>query len=458
MNNCQSSRLFGYLIRVAAVGAALTGLVAATVTSVRAESSSATTPGTVEPEPPRGLLPDDDPFYDTPEGVDLAAVAPGQILRIRPLTVSAGTLPLPVDAWQILVRSTDSDGDPVPVAASILLPVVPWIGDGPQPLVSYQSPIDALGDHCQPSYTLRNGNEPELAVMAPAQLAGWAVVTTDFEGPRHAYGAGPMAAHGVLDGVRGALALEQANLAANAPVGFVGYSGGGQATTWAAEVQPTYAPELNVVGFAGGGVPVDLQEVARHLDGDLAAGIAIAAGVGIDREFPAMDLESILNDRGREVMAEVSDQCIDEFAFAYPGVTFADLSTHPDPLSLPQITDALDANSLGKATPSAPFYLWHSVADQLIPVSGPDRLAEYYCTEGDQPVYYDRNIAGEHITYAVAGAPGAFAFLADRFAGLPAPDNCLLVPVLTGEVVDDMVERDNFAAKLESANTLFRGW
>ncbi|NEW59653.1 hypothetical protein GV794_29170, partial [Nocardia cyriacigeorgica] len=30
------------------------------------------------------------------------------------------------------------------------------------------------------------------------------------------------------------------------------YSGGGIATTWAAQVQPSYAPELNVAGMAVG--------------------------------------------------------------------------------------------------------------------------------------------------------------------------------------------------------------
>lgn len=386
-----------------------------------------------EPEPPAGVEPADDPFYLLPAGTDLATAAPGEILRVRPLTVRGGPFPLPVEGWQLVVRSTDSDGDPTTVVSSLLLPIAPNLTARPRPLLSYQAPIDALGDQCQPSFTLRNGNEGELAAMAPALLAGWAVVTTDFEGPDHAYGAGPMAGHGVLDGIRAVVGFAPSGLDAQAsPIGLIGYSGGGQATTWAAELQATYAPELNIVGIAGGGVPVDLNQVARHLDGALEAGIAIAAGVGIDREFPAMDLSGILNERGRQVQAEVADQCIEQFAASYPGVRFADLSDETDPLSLPQVVETLAANSLGKAPPIAPFYLWHSIADQLIPVSGADSLANHYCTHGTAPVYYDRNAAGEHIGFAIAGAPGAFSFLASRFAGAPAPDNCALVPLLTG--------------------------
>ncbi|MEY2477217.1 MAG: triacylglycerol lipase [Actinomycetota bacterium] len=386
-----------------------------------------------EPAPPLTVEPKDDPFYAAPE--DLASAAPGAVLRVRALSLTAYGFPIPVGGWQLLVRSTDSAGAPVAVVTSIILPSVAYAGGGARPLLSYQMAIDALGDHCQPSYTLRTGTQKEAPTLLPGLQAGWAVVTTDFEGPRHAYGAGPMAGHAVLDGIRAATHFAPAGLSGDdTPVGLMGYSGGGQATTWAAELQPAYAPELNVVGIAGGGVPVDLNQVARHLDGRLEAGIGIAAGVGINREFPAMGLDALFNERGRQVAAEVSDGCIDDYAVQYPNVRFADLTDAADPLSLPQVVSTLEANSLAKAAPTAPFYLYHSVVDQLVPVAGADKLAQYYCAEGDAPVFYDRNAAGEHIGYAFTGGVTAFAFLAERFAGLPAPDNCAAVPVIAGGV------------------------
>lgn len=416
----------GWFVSTLAVAAVL-------VSGVPPALASADDQPPVEAEPALGVEPADDPFYSVPQGVDLAAMPPGHILRIRPLTVTALRAPVPVEAWQLLVRSTDSDGDPVQVATSIILPIAPYLAGDHRPLLSYQIAIDALGDQCQPSYTLRDGSEGEFAAMAPALVAGWAVVTTDFEGPKHAYGAGPMAGHGVLDGIRAALAFGPAGLDSDeSPVGLLGYSGGGQATTWAAELHGSYAPELNLVGIAGGGVPVDLNQVARHLDGAIEAGVMIAAAVGIDREFPDLDLAGILNARGRAVVDEVSDQCIEDFFTSYPGVRFADLSDVDDPLSLPRVVDILKVNSLAKAPPVVPFYLWHSVVDQLIPVAGADQLAHHYCTRGTAPVFYDRNANGEHIAAAVAGAPAAYAFLAGRFAGLPAPDNCAIVPLLTG--------------------------
>ena len=117
---------------------------------------------------------------------------------------------------------------------------------------------------------------------------GWAVVVPDFEGPRNPYTAGRMAGHATLDGIRAARRFPPAGLAADGPVGLWGYSGGGQATAWAAEMQPTYAPELAISGVAAGGVPPDLEQVARQIDGGLFSGIYFAAAVGLSREYPEL--------------------------------------------------------------------------------------------------------------------------------------------------------------------------
>jgi hypothetical protein len=39
-------------------------------------------------------------------------------------------------------------------------------------------------------------------------------------------------------------------------------------------------------------------------------------------------------------------------------------------------------------------------------------------------VLHYRDPFGDHVTLAVTGAPPAVAYLADRFAGKPAPSNC----------------------------------
>lgn len=67
------------------------------------------------------------------------------------------------------------------------------------------------------------------------------------------YAAGKMAGHAVLDSVRGMLS-ERPDLA-ESPIVMHGYSGGAIATAWAAQLQPTYAPELRIAGAAAGERP-----------------------------------------------------------------------------------------------------------------------------------------------------------------------------------------------------------
>ena len=50
----------------------------------------------------------------------------------------------------------------------------------------------------------------------------------------------------VLDSIRAARSLPAAGLDPEGPLGIYGYSEGGCAAGWALQLQPTYAPELNL--------------------------------------------------------------------------------------------------------------------------------------------------------------------------------------------------------------------
>ncbi len=364
--------------------------------------------------------PDADAFYTTPAGLE--GQAPGTVLRSREVVVTGGGVPIPARSWQILYRSNDSKGRPIPAVSTIIVPLTPY--PGKRPVLSYQTAIDSLASQCNPSYTLRTGTEKELSAIAPVLESGWAVVVTDFEGPRYAYGAGLVAGRTTLDGLRGALRFEPAGLGGiDAPVGMWGYSGGGQATAWALEQQPSYAPELNVKGVAAGGVPLDLEQVARQIDGGLFFGVYFAVSVGLDREFGELEIDSLLNKKGKALKEKIGKQCAGELVTGYPNQRMSDYTTVPDVLTVPRVRKVLEANRLGKATPKAPLFIYHTVLDQLIPVAGPDALVAEYCREG-ATVFYQRDAAGEHVGYAVAGAPAAIAYLTARFADVPAPTNC----------------------------------
>ncbi|MGH9245404.1 MAG: lipase family protein [Acidimicrobiales bacterium] len=364
--------------------------------------------------------PADDPFYQPPDGFE--SEAPGSVLRSRSVTVTGLGIPIPVRSWQVLSRSTDTKGEPAAVVSTLMVPLIPYLGGGPRPLLSYQSAIDSLGDQCNPSYTMRTGTHAELGLMALAIVQGWAVVNTDFEGPRNAYGAGPMAGHAVLDGIRAVEQLPGTGLSGvTTPVGMWGYSGGGQATTWAAELQPSYAPELNVRGVAAGGVPADLAAASRVMDGGPFSGLAIGAVAGITREYP--ELLALVNDAGHAMLERIADMCVNELTVANPFRRLNEFTTVPDPLSDPLAVGVLETNELGQATPTAPIYIYHSVFDELIPFAGVQELRDTYCDSGGTVEFY-ADYLSEHVVLAITGAPAAVAYLGARFRGTPAPSNC----------------------------------
>jgi hypothetical protein len=256
----------------------------------------------------------------------------------------------------------------------------------------------------------------EMALLAQGLMRGWAVVTTDFQGPRNAYGAGRMAGHAVLDGIRAARSQ-----VGNAPVGMWGYSGGGQATAWAAELAPAYAPELPIVGAAEGGVPAELSQVIEKVDGTAFSGVVFAAVFATAREYP--ELATLMNETGKATSDRIADMCQAELAVALAGRRLNEFTVSPDPLATPVARSVLADNALGSTAPRTPVFLFHTYFDQLIPVGVGRQLRADYCAAGTKVQYYEDYVT-EHIALAATAAPLAVSYLADRFAGRPAPSNC----------------------------------
>jgi len=255
---------------------------------------------------------------------------------------------------------------------------------------------------------------------------GWAVVVTDYEGPDSAFGAARMAGHGVLDGIRAAEALPGTGLAGiRTPVGLWGYSGGGLATSWAAELQSGYAPELDVVGAASGGTPADMGAAARRIDGTIASGLVLLASTGLTRAYPEM--LSLLNDKGRAMIREIGDMCVGDAVHRFPFRHLNEFTVSRDPLSEPVAMTVMEANHLGRQTPRAPVLLYHSIFDELIPYATAQQLQADWCRGGGHVTLYS-DAASEHSSLAATGAPLAVGFLASRFNGAAVADNCPAAP------------------------------
>ena len=360
--------------------------------------------------------PDDDPFYRVPE--PLAGLRPGEVLDARPVQVRAVRHLVKAEAWNVKLRSTDSHGAAVAGVATVMVPHRSF--DGPaRPLLSYQCAIDSLGAAADPSYTLRHGEQWELPFITRALHRGWAVVTTDYTGPRHAFAAGVLAARFVLDGIRAALAFQPAGFGANSPIGLWGYSGGAQATLCAAEQHPSYAPELNIVGAAAGGITVDPATMSGTFedvyDGSFLSGIPLGAIIGISREYPEVDLLGALTPQGRALVTAADGMTAEQLLMSFPFLHWAEYLTVPSVLDIPGLRSAFEANAFGQGTPTTALYLYHGVHEQNLPIADADAFVARYRQAGAD-VTYNRVRIGGHVLVTLLGVPGALRFLGERFS------------------------------------------
>jgi Secretory lipase len=359
----------------------------------------------------RVTAPADDLFYRQPE--DLDALRPGEVLDARPVEVRAFRRRIQADAWQVKFRSTDSSGAAVSGLTTVMIPRRPFTGSV-RPLLSYQCAIDSLGATADPSYTLRHGNLWELPLMLRALRRGWAVVTTDHNGPQHATFALPLVARFVLDGIRAALAFEPAGFDAATPIGLWGYSGGALPTLYAAEQHPAYAPELNLVGAAAGAAGVDpISSPQMFEDANLLSGIPFGVVIGISRGFPDVDLVGVLTPQGQAQVAAAADMTVEQLVMNFAFLRSSDYLTVPSVLEIPGMRAALEAIRLGQATPRM-MHLYHAVHDKYPAIADVDKLVEKYRREGVD-VTYRRFRFGGHVTVLFTGVSGALRFLSEQF-------------------------------------------
>lgn len=358
-------------------------------------------------------------------GSGAAAGAPGDVVSSAPSAFH----PLPgqptgTKAWKIHYRSTTADGAPNTVSGTV---IVPQDGrTGPRPLITYAVGTVGMGDSCAPSNNIPYGTAMEANLIQQLTLRGWAVVVTDYEGLGtpgvHTYTVGPSAGHAVLDAARAAQRLPQAGLSPTGPVAIMGYSQGGQASSWAAELQGSYAPELRVKGTATGGVPADLLKVADFNNGSYGSGLIFMAAAGQDAAFPELKLDSYLNPAGKVLVGAMKQNCVAIDAIAGSFKRISDLTTR-NPLAQPDWQARLNQSRLGRTAPAAPVYQYHALADELIPYAVGSKLRSEWCARGAN-VEFDTIWLGEHVSGVITQSPAVANWLADRFAGRPTHANC----------------------------------
>ncbi|MDT7628230.1 MAG: hypothetical protein QOI50_160 [Pseudonocardiales bacterium] len=417
--------------------AAVTALVLAALTLSPATGASAAATGS-------------DPFYTYTGSAPLASFAPGAVLKTRSIPYHIVGIPVPLQAVQLLYRSTGELGQPTANVTSV---VKPPIASATPKAVSYQSFYDSLNPEDGPSRAIAGDvripgliANAESLFLVPWLSRGYTVLFPDTEGQTADFGAGPEYGMNTLDSIRAADSSPATGLTKNTKVGAIGYSGGAIATGWAAQLAPTYAPDVNrnLVGAAEGGVLVNPKQNLAYVNGSLLwAGVILMGSTGIGRASD-LNVTQYLNSYGLGLYNKFKDSSIIEVLPQTSGLTWAKVvkpqyAAGPD--SIPALADVLrQINMLTAGSPTTPMLIGQGANGLLegtagnkpgigpgdgVMVAGDVRaLARKFCADGTTVQYNQYDLLG-HADTAVAWLPLALVWLDNRLSsGQAAPNNC----------------------------------
>lgn len=368
---------------------------------------------------PRRRKPWSDGFYaSTPAPKQLAKLAPGAVIRAEPM--DAYLIPgvrLRARASRVLYRSTGALGEPTAVSGTLLLPER-GKRDQVRPLIGFAVGTHGIGDHAAPSRLLSSGRDWEASLMGHVLARGYAVAITDYQGlgtpGDHVYMVGQALGKNVLDVMRAACELAPQEVRIDGPCGVIGYSEGGAAAAWAAQLQPTYAPEMALVGVAAGAAAADMELAGPQLDGSFFSFFVAYGAIGYSAAYPELHLDPYLTAKAKRQIEMLRNSNV--FQAAIHGPRFAKTSelTEPNVMGLPEWRARLRENRLGGIAPAVPVLLHHAKNDQIVAFEHSQRLLEDWQALGvDVRLHLTRG-GLDHISGGFAGAPVAIDWLAQR--------------------------------------------
>lgn len=364
-------------------------------------------------------------FYEPPSPLPIAQH--GSLIRSATSHVLLAPL---ANARKIMYLSQDTHGRPVATTGTVIVPVLPWIGKGPRPLVVYAVGTIGLGDACAPSKLLTNVLEYEAPIIAMFVARGYSVVVPDYEGlgtpGTHTYLNRAALAHAVLDSVRAAQQLP--NVGKTGPVGLIGYSEGGDAVAAAVELKATYVPELNIKGAAVGSAPADLTGLVNFLDGTYGAGFIGYVLAGLAAAYPdQVNWSNFLNDAGMKLVTSVQNECLYQTLPKHLFMKTSSLTKTGESvgtlMTKPPFTALVASQRLGMRPPTVPVFVGHSPLDDIVPFGPGRQMARNWCDLGGS-VEFKSLVLPTHVVAVAQFGLEAFAWLDPVLVGAQPKSNC----------------------------------
>jgi len=358
---------------------------------------------------------------------DLTDTGPGSL-------VSATTMPAVTRTFEgrdlvaarVVYRSTSGDDEsPTVVSGSVFTPRGAAPDDG-WPVVAFGHGTLGIDGRCGPSLSPSLMNLVNV-VRVLARL-GYAVALPDYQGLGvkgvHPYSDSITAGRNMIDAVR---ALRHTFPDVSDRWAAMGDSQGGGAAWAADELAAEYAPELRLVGALASSPSADLAGLVDKAD----------AGTLTREQRPV--LQMIVESLARLHPEEVNRDDFRRGAAAHYWNVLADCTeagaykrgnavkqlgardfTPRSPQAADRLRGYLQAWALPQKPLSAPLYVWYGGQDPYIDADWTTAAIQRACTLGGVVTVKFEPEGGHN----PGNALNMLDWMADRFAGKPAPDDC----------------------------------
>ncbi len=374
------------------------------------------------------LGPEGSAFYTPPTSSPTGSA--GELVWYRPAALNLKVALPGNKAWTVLYQSTGQRGNPDFVTGTVIVPTSSWRGTGARPVVTIGIGTQGIAPQCAPSKQMVTGSEYAAGEIIQALKAGYAVDVTDYQGYTNGaiptYTAGKAEGQAVLDIVRAGRQVPGSGLSESDPTYAWGYSQGGQAVSWAGELQSSYAPNVKLSGVAAGGVPANLQEFGAFTGPSTSSALEILSAIGLESAYPELKLGT-LTPAGEKAVGAALSECVTELLTSLKGASFQEYTTEHKSVqeleaSEPNFRKALEEQNLDNKAVPVPVYHYHGLEDEMVPISQDVNLHYHWCTLGvkDDMQLYN----GEHLFTAAMASGNALKWIQERISGKTVPSTC----------------------------------
>jgi pimeloyl-ACP methyl ester carboxylesterase len=362
-------------------------------------------------------------FYALPQHVP--AAAPGTIFRTQKLhNAPNGSI-----AWRIIYHSRDLNGRDILVSGLVISPTSAPPKGG-RTIVAWGHPTTGAAQSCGPSSNIAPFDLIEG--LTTLLKAGYVVAATDYPGMGVAgpdsYLIGVSEGNSVLDSARAARHIAAAHAGSN--LLLWGHSQGGQAALFAAQLAPSYSPELHLQGVAVAAPATDLAALLKDDIGDVS-GVTIGSyafqsfSTVYGPTVPGTNLDTILTPAGVKATPVMAKLCLVSGHLVLHAIAGKLLGGYlaGDPATTEPWATLLQQNTPGQTPLTVPLLVAQGDTDTLVVPSTTAAFIAHECSIGTRVTALHIPKTG-HGLVALRALPTVMAFFARLGTDVPSAPSC----------------------------------